>query len=95
MCRGLGEVYAMLNAEYYNVTKPVSQPESFVSVRSFDMMLKNASVTHIKLDCHLTAAAREVSASGSSKVKSISVTCEPEPVTATVFVDASYDGEIM
>lgn len=85
----------MLNAEYYNVTKPVSQPESFVSVRSFDMMLKNASVTHIKLDCHLTAAAREVSASGSSKVKSISVTCEPEPVTATVFVDASYDGEIM
>ena len=85
----------MLNAEYYNVTKPVSQPESFVSVRSFETMLKNASVTHVKLDCHLTAATRGVSAGGASKVKSISVTCEPEPVTATVFIDASYDGEIM
>ena len=39
---GLGEVYAMLNAKYYNVTRPVSQPESFVSVQSFNTMLRNA-----------------------------------------------------
>ena len=92
---GLGEVYAKLNAEYYNVTKPISQPESFVSVRSFNTMLKNASVTHVRLDCHLTAAAKAVAADGTSKVKSISVACEEEPVTATVFIDASYDGEVM
>ena len=92
---GLGEVYAKLNAEYYNVTKPISQPESFVSVRSLNTMLKNASVTHVRLDCHLTAAAKAVAADGTSKVKSISVACEEEPVTATVFIDASYDGEVM
>ena len=28
-------------------------------------------------------------------VNSIKVLCEPEPVTATVFIDASYDGEVM
>ena len=91
---GLGLVFAKLNADYYNVTEPISQPESFVSVQSFNKMLANASVTHIKLGCRLTAAAREVRA-GVSKVKSISVSCEPAPVTSTVFIDASYDGEIM
>ena len=91
---GLGEVFSRLNGEYYNVTEAIDQPESFVSEKSFYTMLANASVTHIKLDCHLTAAAREVTA-GVSKVKSISVICEPEPVTAMVFIDASYDGEIM
>ena len=43
---GLGEVYAMLNAQYYNVTRPVSQPESFVSVQSFNTMLRNARCAH-------------------------------------------------
>ena len=40
-------------------------------------------------------AAKAVAADGTSKVKSISVACEKEPVTATVFIDASYDGEVM
>jgi ribulose 1,5-bisphosphate synthetase/thiazole synthase len=91
---GLGAVYARLNAEYYNVSKPVSQPESFVSEKSLNTMLANASVSHVKLDCHLTGAQRQVTG-GVSRVKSISVVCEPSPVTATVFVDASYDGDIM
>lgn len=91
---GLGEVFARLNGEFYNVSEAIDQPESFVSEKSFYTMLANASVTHIKLDCHLTAAAREVTG-GVSKVKSITVVCEPDPVTATVFIDASYDGEIM
>eukprot|EP01046_Picozoa_sp_COSAG06_P032068 COSAG06_NODE_3177_length_5730_cov_98.321080_7_plen_291_part_00 len=91
---GLGEVFARLNGAYYNLSSPVKQPESFVSVASINTMLANASVAHVKLGCRLTAAARAV-AGGVSKVKSISVVCEPEPVTAAVFIDASYDGEVM
>eukprot|EP01052_Picozoa_sp_SAG31_P050102 SAG31_NODE_11286_length_1046_cov_1.178458_1_plen_105_part_10 len=30
-----------------------------------------------------------------SRIESVSLTCEPRPVTATVFIDASYDGDVM
>jgi hypothetical protein len=87
---GLALKFCMLNAEYYNVTKPVAQAESFVSNASFYKMLSAAGVKKIALDCRLTSA----TAIG-GKVDSISVFCESDPVTATVFIDASYDGEIM
>jgi hypothetical protein len=88
---GLAMKFCMLNAEYYNVTKPVAQPESFVANSSFWKILTQAGVEKVALDCRLTAAA----AGAAGKVESISVMCESNPITATVFVDASYDGEIM
>ena len=87
---GLALEFCELNAGAYNVTKPVAQPESFIANASFYKMLAGAGVKRIALDCRLTAAA-----STSGKVESISVFCEDKPVTAAVFIDASYDGEIM
>ena len=34
-------------------------------------------------------------ADGVSRIESITVSCETNPITATVFIDASYDGDVM
>lgn len=88
---GLAQNFSMLNAAHYNVDHPVAQAESFVSNASFYTMLNGAGVRKIALDCRLTSAA----AGADGSVASISVLCEQEPLTAKVFVDASYDGEVM
>lgn len=91
---GLAHVFALLNGYAYNLTTEVAHPESFVAEASLYKMLADARVETIKLDCRLLSA--ESASSGDiSRVASISVLCETEPVTATVFIDASYDGEIM
>ena len=96
---GLGLDFAMYNARAYNVSHPVAQPESFVANASFHAMLRDAGVERVELDCRLTGATSTTltHADGSaSSVASIDVLCQPgKPVTAAVFVDASYDGEIM
>jgi hypothetical protein len=92
---GLAMVWQMLNGDAYNVTKPVQQPESFVGEASFRTMLRNASVNVIRTDCHVTGAATTKTADGASRIASVSLSCEPHPLTATVFIDASYDGDIM
>jgi len=58
-------------------------------------MLADANVTKIELDCRLLSATRTDLAPGVSGVGSINLFCEKEPISATVFIDASYDGEIM
>ena len=88
---GLARTFAMLNAEHYGVTAPVAQPESFVANASFYKMLSSAAVAKVALDCRL----RSATTGAGGKLQSISVLCEREPVSATVFIDASYDGEIM
>eukprot|EP00927_Polykrikos_kofoidii_P075055 TRINITY_DN71118_c0_g1_i1.p1 TRINITY_DN71118_c0_g1~~TRINITY_DN71118_c0_g1_i1.p1 ORF type:complete len:564 (+),score=80.86 TRINITY_DN71118_c0_g1_i1:79-1770(+) len=88
---GLALSFAVLNAQHYNVSKPVGQPESFVANASFFKMLHSAGVEKVALDCRLTAA----TAGAGGRVHSIQVLCERDPVTAAVFIDASYDGEIM
>ena len=92
---GLARNFTLLNGEYYNSTEPVQQPESFVSNASFYKMLANAGVKHIKLDCRLKAAATVAKGAVPSKIESMVLLCEQEPVTATVFIDASYDGDLM
>lgn len=88
-------VWQMLNAEAYNVSKPILQPESFVGEASFRKMLTNASVTTIKTDCHATAVDTDKDADGNSRIHSITLSCDPSPITAAVFIDASYDGDVM
>jgi hypothetical protein len=73
----------------------VAHPESFVAEATFYKMLASAGVEHIKVDCRVTGAAAAKDATGVSKIKSITVLCENDPVTATVFIDASYDGDVM
>ena len=87
---GLALNFTLLNAKHYNVSGQVSHPESFVAEASFRTMLGDANVHTIKVGCPLTSATQE-----NDKVKSITMRCEPQPVTATVFIDATYDGDVM
>jgi hypothetical protein len=91
---GLAREFSLLNGKAYGVSTEVPHPESFVAAASFMTLLADANVTHVKLDCRLLSATAASSA-GVSRVQSITVLCEPEPVAATVFIDASYDGEVM
>ena len=94
---GLALNFTLRNGAFYNLTNSeVPHPESFVAEASFMKMLRDANVKTVKLDCRLLAATAGMTASrASSSVESINVLCEKEPVTAIVFIDASYDGEIM
>lgn len=91
---GLAHVFALLNGHAYNLTTEVAHPESFVAEASLYQMLAMANVTTIKLNCRLLSAQAQANG-GVSRVTSINVLCEADPVTATVFIDASYDGEVM
>lgn len=92
---GLARVFSLLNGKAYNVSTEVPHPESFVAAASFSAMLAGAGVATVKLDCRLLSAATAADAGGASRVSSVSLLCEPAPITATVFIDASYDGEVM
>lgn len=87
-------MFALLNGRAYNLTTEVAHPESFVAEASFYSMLSDANVTTVELNCRLLGA-QTTSSGGVSRVASIQVLCLPDPVTATVFIDASYDGEVM
>ena len=92
---GLARNFSLLNAEYYGL-KPgteVPHPESFVSNSTFYKMLGDAGVRTVKLDCRLLSA--KATHGTPSKIAQIEVFCERQPISATVFVDASYDGDIM
>lgn len=91
---GLAKVFSLLNGAYYNLTTEVPHPESFVAEASFYKMLANANVKTIKLDCRVVGATT-TSNSGVSSIQSVNFFCEPNPITATVFIDASYDADIM
>ena len=91
---GLAREFSLRNGRAYGLETEVPHPESFVAEASFHAMLADANVTAVKLDCRLLSAA-SASVDGVSRVASVSVLCEPMPVTATVFIDASYDGEVM
>ena len=91
---GLARNFSLRNGAAYGLTTEVPHPESFVAAASFSAMLADAGVKTVKLDCRLLSAAA-AAAGGVSRVQSISVLCETAPVTATVFIDASYDGEVM
>ena len=90
---GLALNFSLLNGAHYGLATEVPHPESFVAEASFRTMLAAAGVSVVKTDCRLLAATSVGSAP--SRVGTLSLHCEPEPVGATVFVDASYDGEVM
>jgi len=87
---GLAREFALLNGAAYGLTTEVAHPESFVAEASFYKLLSGAGVT-VRADCRLLSAA----AGAGGAVASVTVLCAPSAVTARVFIDASYDGEIM
>ena len=96
---GVALNFTLLNGQHYYpgmVGKQVTHPESFVAESSFYTMLRNANVHTVKLDCRLLSAkTANYGKNTPSYIANISLHCEPDPVTATVFIDASYDGDIM
>ena len=92
---GLALNFSLRNGEHYypGQHKEVPHPESFVAEASFYAMLKDAGVETVKVDCRALSATTTKDGTGVSRVQSISVHCLKDPVTATVFIDASYDGE--
>ena len=91
---GLARAFAQLNAKAYGLADgaEVCHPESFVAEASFNAMLASANVSAVHLGCRLLAAA--ASADGAS-VASVTVSCVAGPVTARVFIDASYDADLV
>ena len=86
----------------------VTHPEAHVSEAVFYEMLRDAGAAGghaiaVKLDCHVLSAAatggdnaNNANSSSPSRVASVTLSCAPgAPVTATAFIDASYDGDIM
>ena len=83
---GLAYNFTVLNGRHYNLSTCVAHPESFVAEATFYKMLSAAGVS-TQVNCRATGAATAKEA-GVSKIQSISVVCEKDPVTATVFIDA-------
>ena len=88
---GLARNFSLRNGEHYypGTGKECPHPESFVSEASFYAMLADANVKTIKTDC------RVLSAVAHATIESVTFHCEPKPITATVWIDASYDGDVM
>ena len=88
---GLARNFSLLAGAHYKLPHgtQVPQPESFVSEATFYQMLSAARVSTIKLGCVLT------SAEASTAVESVRLTCERAPVRAKVFIDASYDADLV
>lgn len=92
---GLAREFSLLNGAAYGLkNKEVPHPESFVAEASFNTMLAAANVS-VQLDCRLLSATTFTGGDGASRIASLSLSCEPQPVVAAVFIDASYDGEIV
>jgi hypothetical protein len=91
---GLAFNFSIMNGKHYGLATEVPHPESFVAEATFKTMLADAGVPPAKVDCRVLSATTSKVAS-ISRVASISLHCEPKPITATVFIDASYDGDIM
>jgi NADPH-dependent 2,4-dienoyl-CoA reductase/sulfur reductase-like enzyme len=100
---GLALNFTRANAEWYckegitsvcSNTSQVSHPESFVSEASFRKMLGTAGIgaERIKTDCRVLSA---TTGGTPSKITSAKLLCEKAPITATVWIDASYDGDLM
>jgi hypothetical protein len=101
---GLAKEFALRNGAAYNLSAgtQVPHPESFVAAASFDAMLASANVS-VSLSCRLLSVATAGAVPGAGargapapvSVTSITVACLGAPVTAAVFIDASYDGDVM
>ena len=110
MITGLAKVWAQLNAEYYYGTNTsgriVNHPEIFVGERSFYKMIQDAKSIKLFMNCRLINV--NMDTHNSKAIKSLDLLCgnsrtldgglkQPvkRTVEAAVYIDASYDGDIM
>lgn len=98
----LAAEWAILNGRHYGVADGVgvAHPESFVGEASFWELLRGAGVSTVEVNCRLLSATTEMTTTTRmgepvSRVHSVDVLCATDPVTAAVFIDASYDGDVL
>jgi hypothetical protein len=74
----------------YGSTADVLTPDAFVSQATVDAMLAARPSISVLTDCALLGVERAGAA-----ISSLSVDCRPSPISAAVFVDASYAGDLL
>ena len=93
MITGLAKRWATYNSEYYNTSMLVNHPDMYVAEASFQRMIKEAKSIELFTSCRLTSATKM-----GPRVSAVGVLCnkkEQRIFAGKMFIDASYDGEIM
>jgi len=100
--QGLGGVWCALNgAAYGNASKPNCFPEMKVGEASFKAMVDGTANLTLSLGCRLVSVRRGGGGGGGGAgcLASADFLCandtQPLTVSAPVFIDASYDGDVM
>ena len=98
--QGLGGRWCALNgAAYGNASKPNCFPEMHVGEASFRDMVDGTAGLTLTLGCRLLSVQRGGGGGGSACLTSAAFLCANDTqqleVQARVFIDASYDGDIM
>lgn len=95
-CTGLGRVWGQLNAARYPGGPPLNLfPDMWVAADSFWTMVNATDSITTRLGCRLVGAGRGAGACIASADFLCSGDTEAVTVTATYFIDASYDGSLM
>lgn len=92
---GLGRVWGLLNGAHYGSNETLNVfPELWVAANSFWTMLNATAGVTTMLGCHLTYVERN-----GTCLSTAAFLCDndtvPITVSASIFIDASYDGDIM
>lgn len=90
--QGIGGRWCALNGAAYNSKSPNCFPEMKVGQKSFETMIDATSNLTLSLGCHMISVT-----TNSACLSSVTFMCANGTVTvsAAVFIDASYDGDIM
>ena len=90
-------MWAMRNAEYYDITEPVWQPDNWVGELSFLEMLDDYDV-ELRLNTNFVEGSdgvfTSVSSDGLRRITGILLESR-EKLRCKYFIDASYEGEVM
>lgn len=98
---GLAAEWCRRNGEHYGHSgKMVNHPDMYVGEASFWSMLNESGSVTVWTDCRVTSVARAKPSGDATAacLKSATLLCggkEQRTVTASVFIDASYDAEVM
>ena len=88
---GVAREWAERVKAHYGAAEDVLTPDAFVAQAAVDAMLAARPSIALLAGCALTGAARGAGAA----IATVSLDCRPAPLSAAVFVDASYAGDLM
>jgi hypothetical protein len=74
----------------YNASEDVLTPDAYVAQAAVDALLAAQPSLSLLTGCALQGAAR-----AGAQLTSVALDCRPQPLTAGVFIDASYAGDLL